>query len=111
MPTKSRPSALSRVRVQVELFDNKSTSPDCTAAAAVERYGPAAKCYVAHAKGRLAVGDLAVVIAFGSPHRDEAFRGCREVIDNALVRGFRAAKQWFAEVFSGERVVLVSSGR
>ena len=37
--------------------------------------------------------------------------GCREVIDNALVRGFRAAKQWFTDVFSGERVVLVSSGR
>jgi len=52
-----------------------------TALAAVERYGPRAKCYVAHAKGKLAVGDLAVVIAFGTPHRDEAFRGCREVIE------------------------------
>lgn len=52
-----------------------------TAAAAVARFGPQAKCYVAHAKGKLAVGDLAVVIAFGSPHRDEAFRGCREVIE------------------------------
>ena len=52
-----------------------------TAAAAIARFGPKAKCYVAHAMGKLAVGDLAVVIAFGSPHRDEAFRGCREVIE------------------------------
>ena len=52
-----------------------------TAAAAVARYGPQAKCYVAHAKGTLAVGDLAVVIAFGAPHRDAAFRGCREAIE------------------------------
>lgn len=51
------------------------------AAAAVARFGPQAKCYVAHARGRLAVGELAVVIAFGTPHRDEAFRGCREVIE------------------------------
>ena len=52
-----------------------------TAAAAVARFGPNAKCYVAHACGKLAVGDLAVLIAFATPHRDEAFRGCREVIE------------------------------
>lgn len=52
-----------------------------SAQAAITRFGPNAKCYVAHAKGQLAVGDLAVVIAFGSPHRDEAFRGCRDVIE------------------------------
>lgn len=39
------------------------------------------KIYVAHAKGRLAVGDLAVVVAAGAPHRDEAFRACRAVIE------------------------------
>lgn len=41
-----------------------------------------------------------------------AHLGCREVIDNALVRGFRAAKQWFADVFNSERLVVLSgSGR
>lgn len=43
--------------------------------------GPRLKVYVAHAKGRLAVGDLAVVVAAGTPHRDEAFRACRAVIE------------------------------
>ncbi len=44
-------------------------------------FGPALKLYVAHAKGRLAVGELAVVVAAGTPHRDEAFRACRQVIE------------------------------
>jgi molybdopterin synthase catalytic subunit len=39
------------------------------------------KLFIAHARGRLAVGDLAVVIAAGTPHRDEAFRACRQVIE------------------------------
>ncbi|MDR1076014.1 MAG: molybdenum cofactor biosynthesis protein MoaE [Xanthomonadaceae bacterium] len=44
-------------------------------------FGPRLKLYVAHAKGRLSVGDIAVVVAAGSPHRDEAFRACRGVIE------------------------------
>ena len=30
---------------------------------------------------KLAVGDLAVVVAFASAHRDAAFRGCRQAIE------------------------------
>lgn len=52
-----------------------------SAEVAVANFGPAAKAYVAHAKGRLKVGDVAVVVAFATPHRDAAFRGCREVIE------------------------------
>lgn len=43
--------------------------------------GPRLKLHVSHAKGRLGVGDLAVVVAAGTPHRDEAFRACRLVIE------------------------------
>lgn len=43
--------------------------------------GPSLKLYIAHAMGRLAVGDIAVVIAAGTPHRDEAFRACRAAIE------------------------------
>jgi len=45
------------------------------------RFGPKLRLYVAHATGRLGVGDLAVVVAAGTPHRDEAFRACRELIE------------------------------
>jgi molybdopterin synthase catalytic subunit len=36
---------------------------------------------VSHRIGRLGVGDAAVIIAVASPHRDEAFRVCREIIE------------------------------
>lgn len=52
-----------------------------SAEAAIATHGPQAKVYIAHAKGRLQVGDTAVVVAFATPHRDAAFRGCREVIE------------------------------
>lgn len=51
------------------------------AAEAAAECGPRLRLYVAHAKGRLAVGDLAVVVAAGTAHRDEAFRACRSVIE------------------------------
>lgn len=36
---------------------------------------------VSHRTGRLSVGDAAVVIAVGTPHRAQAFEVCREVIE------------------------------
>lgn len=48
---------------------------------AQREFGPGLKLYIAHAKGRLAVGELAVVIAAGTAHRDEAFRACRMAIE------------------------------
>lgn len=48
---------------------------------AAAEVGPKLRLYIAHAKGRLGVGDLAVVVAAGTPHRDEAFRACRSVIE------------------------------
>ena len=52
-----------------------------SAEAARAAFGSQAKVYVAHAKGELRVGDTAVIVAFATPHRDAAFRGCREVIE------------------------------
>lgn len=43
--------------------------------------GPRLKLYIAHAMGRLGIGDLAVVVAAGTPHRDQAFRACRDAIE------------------------------
>ncbi|WP_426663587.1 molybdenum cofactor biosynthesis protein MoaE [Rhodanobacter aciditrophus] len=43
--------------------------------------GTPLKLWIAHAKGDLAIGDLAVVVAAGTPHRDEAFRACRFAIE------------------------------
>lgn len=43
--------------------------------------GAPLKLYIAHAIGELGIGDLAVVVAAGTPHRDEAFRACRLTIE------------------------------
>jgi molybdopterin synthase catalytic subunit len=52
---------------------------------AVTRFGIAdARCV--HRVGRLAVGDTAVWIGVVSPHRDEAFRACRYIIDQVKLR-------------------------
>ena len=37
--------------------------------------------YIVHAKGRLDIGGVSIVIAVGSPHRDEAFKACRYIIE------------------------------
>jgi len=42
---------------------------------------PGVRLAVLHRVGRLLVGDLAVVCAASAPHRDEAFRACRLLID------------------------------
>ncbi|HET8900142.1 MAG TPA: molybdenum cofactor biosynthesis protein MoaE [Rhodanobacteraceae bacterium] len=44
-------------------------------------FGPRIRVYLAHAHGRLAVGDVAVVVAVGTPHRDAAFKACRQIIE------------------------------
>lgn len=51
------------------------------AARADAECGPGLRLWIAHARGRLAVGDPAVVVAAGSVHRDEAFRACRLMIE------------------------------
>lgn len=44
-------------------------------------FGPGVRVWIEHAKGRIEVGGIAVVVAVGTPHRDEAFRACRQVIE------------------------------
>ncbi len=36
---------------------------------------------IVHRVGRIDVGDIAIVIAVGSPHREEAFQACQYAID------------------------------
>ena len=48
---------------------------------AIEKWGEALRIYVVHYQGRLQVGETSIVIAVGSPHRDEAFKACRYLIE------------------------------
>lgn len=70
------------VAIHYDMFDPLALQVfERAAREAVETYGPQLKVYVAHAKGRLQVGQPAVIVAVGSPHRDAAFRACRAVIE------------------------------
>lgn len=47
---------------------------------------PEARLSVIHRTGSLQVGDVAVVCAASAPHRDEAYRACRALIDRVKAR-------------------------
>lgn len=47
---------------------------------------PEARLAVVHRTGTLRVGDVAVVCAASAPHRDEAYRACRALIDRVKAR-------------------------
>lgn len=52
----------------------------------IEREIPGVRLAVEHRIGTLAIGDIAVVIAAGAPHRAEAFAACRALIDRLKER-------------------------
>lgn len=54
-------------------------------AEAEERFGPVRLACV-HRIGELSVGELAVWVGAAAPHRDEAFKACRYVIDELKQR-------------------------
>jgi molybdopterin synthase catalytic subunit len=54
--------------------------------AEIETEIPGARVAALHRIGELAVGDLAVVCAASAPHRAEAFRACRLLIDRIKER-------------------------
>lgn len=54
--------------------------------AEAEARWPGARVAVAHRVGRLAIGDLAVVVVGAAPHRGEAFEACRYTIDTLKTR-------------------------
>ena len=47
---------------------------------------PGVRLAVVHRTGALAVGDVAVVCAASAPHRSEAYRACRALIDRVKAR-------------------------
>jgi molybdopterin synthase catalytic subunit len=70
------------VGISYDLFDALALNMFAKIAGeAFERWGPKLRLHVSHAKGRLGIGDLAVVVAAGTPHRAEAFEACRYVIE------------------------------
>ena len=75
------------IAVEYDLFEPLvRTTFEALAREAFADVTPELRVYVVHAHGRLDVGDIAVVVAAGSCHRDEAFRACRAVIEGVKHR-------------------------
>jgi molybdopterin synthase catalytic subunit len=69
-------------------------------AEAIERFG-VTRVLCVHRVGTLALGDVAVYVGVASAHRDEAFRACRYVIDEAKHRVPIWKKEHYASGDSG----------
>ena len=48
---------------------------------AVEKFDKQAKIFLEHAKGYVSVGEISILIAVGSGHRDESFKICRYILE------------------------------
>ena len=48
--------------------------------------GERLRLYIEHYKGKLEIGGISVIIAVGSPHRDESFQACRYLIEQLKIR-------------------------
>jgi molybdopterin converting factor subunit 1 len=68
-------------RLEYEAYPAMAVATMDAIALAVEAEIAGAKVALAHRVGRLEIGEAAVIIAASAPHRDEAFRACREVIE------------------------------
>ena len=50
-----------------------------------------------HRVGKLAIGEISVIVAVGCPHRGEAFEACRYAIDNLKHNAPIWKKEWFSD--------------
>ncbi len=66
----------------------------CSAVAAAYEIGDVA---AVHRVGELEIGDVSVVVAVAAPHREPAFRACREVIERVK----REVPIWKRERYAG----------
>jgi len=48
---------------------------------AKDKFGKNAKIFLEHAKGYTLVGEISILIAVGTSHRDEAFKICRYILE------------------------------
>jgi MoaE-MoaD fusion protein len=55
---------------------------------------PGARLAALHRVGELAIGDIAVIVAASSPHREQAFAACRAAIDGIKASAPIWKKEW-----------------
>jgi molybdopterin synthase catalytic subunit len=58
----------------------------------------ATRVVIHHRTGKLAVGDISVLVAVGCPHRAEAFAACQFAIDTLKHNAPIWKKEWYSEL-------------
>ena len=78
-----------------EAYESMATTVIVDIAARVEAAFPGTRVVVQHRVGACPLGEAAVAVVAVAPHRDEAFKACRQVIDTLK----RDAPIWKKEIF------------
>lgn len=74
------------VRLEYEAYASMAVAEMTRIAQEIAAEIPETRLAVVHRIGSLTVGDVAVVCAASAPHRDEAYRACRALIDRVKAR-------------------------
>ena len=74
------------VRLEYEAYASMAVAEMTRVADEIAAEVPGVRLAVVHRVGSLAVGDVAVVCAARAPHRGEAYRACRALIDRVKAR-------------------------
>lgn len=72
--------------LEYEAYASMAEKEMSAIAAEIERELPGTALSCQHRIGHLELGDIAIVCAASAPHRDEAFRACRELVDRIKQR-------------------------
>jgi molybdopterin synthase catalytic subunit len=70
------------VKLEYEAYDSMAIKKLEELIVEAKIHWPIEKASVAHRKGELHIGDVAVVVAVSTPHRAESFAACQWMIDN-----------------------------
>lgn len=85
------------LRLEYEVYEPLAVKEGLKVIAEAEaRFGPI-HAVAEHRAGLLEIGEVAVAVAVASAHRDEAFRACRYIIDEAKARLPIWKKEYFAD--------------
>jgi molybdopterin synthase catalytic subunit len=83
------------VRLEYEAYDSMAIKEMEKLAEETTNKWPVARIAIHHRKGTLYIGDIAVIIAVSTPHRQEAFEACKYTIDTLKER----VPIWKKEIF------------
>lgn len=72
--------------LEYQAYASMATAEMTRIAEEIEVEIPGARVSALHRTGKLTVGEVAVICAASAPHRDEAFRACRLLIDRIKAR-------------------------